>query len=102
MAHPLTKPYLRRFRNDILVADLIADILKLPHKISEGRFRFLCPVCKEFDTAANPKTNLARCFCCKQNFNPIDITMLVKKLDFLATIDFLEPLLPPAHTAPHS
>lgn len=80
---------LRRLRNDIPITVLIADLLELPSKTSEGYFRFLCPVCSEFDTATNPKTNLARCFRCEKNFNTIDMTMVVKRLNFLETVEYL-------------
>ena len=91
---PLTKSYLRRLRNDIDVRLLIADVLQLEHRFSAGRFRFLCPLCGEFDTAVNPATNLGRCFHCLKNFNPIDLVIVVKHYDFLQAVDFLEPLLP--------
>jgi predicted RNA-binding Zn-ribbon protein involved in translation (DUF1610 family) len=81
---------LRRLRNDIPIAILIADILELPWKTAEGYFRFLCPRCGGFDTATNPKTNLARCFTCKQNLNPIDITMIVKHQNFREAVQFLQ------------
>ena len=76
------KQTLRRLRNEIPINILIADILELPHKTVEGYFRFLCPRCGGFDTATNPKTNLARCFSCQENFNPIDLTMIVKRQNF--------------------
>ena len=80
---------LRNLRNDIPIATLIADILELPSKTAGGYFRFLCPLCGEFDTATNPKTNLARCFHCHQNFNTIDITMTVKHQNFRDAVQFL-------------
>jgi hypothetical protein len=92
MAH-ISKPYLRRRRNDIDVRVLIADVLQLEHRSSDGRFRFLCPLCHEFNTAVNPATNLGRCFRCLKNFNPIDLVIVVKHLDFLQAVDFLDPLL---------
>lgn len=84
---------LRRMRNDIDISQLIADILRLPHKISEGYFRFLCPLCGEFNTSTNPSTNLARCFRCNQNFNPIDMVMAVDNCSFLEAATFLSQLL---------
>ena len=90
----LNRTYLRRLRNQIPIAQLIAGTLQIPHKIAQGRFRFQCPLCQAFHTATNSKTNLARCFCCKKNFNPIDIVMTNNKLSFLEAVDFLEPLLP--------
>ena len=68
----------------------------MPNKEIEGFFRFLCPLCREFNTATNPKTNLARCFRCKRNFNPIDLVMVVERCGFLDAVRFLEPLLTPS------
>lgn len=90
----LTKPYLRRLRNEIPVAALIADVLRLEHRHSEGHWRFLCPLCQGFHTAVNPRTNLARCFDCQKNFNPIDLVLTVKHCDFHQAVAFLDPLLP--------
>jgi predicted RNA-binding Zn-ribbon protein involved in translation (DUF1610 family) len=81
---------LQRLRNEIPIAILIADILQIPCKTTEGYFRFLCPNCGGFDTATNPETNLARCFACKQNFNPIDITMIVNRQNFREAVQFLQ------------
>ena len=89
MSNRYAKQTLRRLRNDIPIAILIADILQLPWKTAEGYFRFLCPRCGGFDTATNPNTNLARCFTCKQNFNPIDLTMTVRHLNFRDAVQFL-------------
>ena len=89
MEKRFSKETLRRLRNEMPVNILIADILNLPHKISDGYFRFLCPECSEFNTAVNPRTNLARCFRCERNFNPIDITMIVKRLNFRAAVEYL-------------
>jgi hypothetical protein len=90
----LTKPYLRRLRNEIPVTELIADVLRLEHRHSEGHWRFLCPLCQSFHTAVNPNTNLARCFDCRKNFNPIDLVLIVKRCDFRHAVAFLDPLLP--------
>ena len=90
MPRCLSKPYLRRLRNDIAIRALIADILEIPWKTTEGRFRFCCPLCHDFHTATNPRTNLARCFRCEQNFNPIDLTMIDKRYDFLQAVAFLD------------
>jgi len=81
---------LRRLRNEIPITLVIAEFLKLPTKVSEGYFRFLCPLCTEFITATNPKTNLARCFLCEKNFNPIDIVMVAKQVNFRKAVDYLK------------
>jgi hypothetical protein len=83
---------LRMLRNDIPISRLISDFLRLPCKVSEGYFRFLCPLCSEFNTATNPKTNLARCFRCRQNFNPIDMVMAVKSCNFRDAVEMIDGL----------
>ncbi|MCP4153744.1 MAG: hypothetical protein GY757_38820 [bacterium] len=84
-----SKTLLRKLRNDMSISQLIGDVLRMPSKISEGYFRFLCPVCNEFNTATNPKTNLARCFICQRNFNPIDMVMTVRHLNFCDAVEYL-------------
>ena len=93
MTQKYSREKLRRLRNDIYITDLIADTLDLPHKISEGYFRFLCPLCSEFNSAVNASTNLARCFLCQCNYNPIDLVMAVKNCSFRDAVEFLLPLL---------
>jgi len=90
-----SKEMLRRLRNAVPIAVLIADFLQLPTKISEGYVRFLCPLCSEFLTATNPKTNLARCFHCEKNFNPIDMVMQVKRYNFKEAVEYLDNLIIP-------
>ena len=77
-------------RNDIPIDTVIKNVLDIPCRISQGYFRFLCPLCNEFNTAVNPSTNLARCFCCQKNFNTIDLVMLITQSDFVNSIRFLE------------
>ena len=72
-------------RPDLLVR------LDWPHKRREGRFVFLCPLCGEFLTATNPRTNLGRCFVCERNFNPIDLVMVIQGVDFVTAVHYLEP-----------
>ncbi len=87
-----SKERLSMLRNSISIAGLISDTLGIPTKISDGYLRFLCPKCSEFNTAANPKTNLARCFRCETNYNPIDIVMIVRNLNFKDAVEFLSGL----------
>ena len=79
-------------RNDIAVEHLIEKTLCIPCRVDEGRFRFLCPVCRMFDTAVNPKTNLARCFRCSKNFNTIDLVMIARQTDFVQSVKFLQSI----------
>jgi len=84
---------LYRLRNEIPVDILIEKALGIPSRFTEGYFRFLCPLCNEFNTAVNPQTNLSRCFRCEKNFNTIDLVMLVRKSDFVTSISFLKKYL---------
>ena len=76
-------------RNEINVKILIEKTLAIPCGVIKGCFRFECPLCEGFDTAVNPKTNLARCFSCEKNFNTIDLTMLIRQTDFVQSVKFL-------------
>jgi DNA primase len=82
-------------RNKIPVDMLIRDHLQVPSKIRDGFFRFLCPICNEFQTAVNPNTNLARCFRCEKNFNTIDLVMAVRGYGFKDSVLFLQNLSMP-------
>jgi DNA primase len=93
MSNRFSKHTLFDIRNRIDINALIRDTLKMPNKLSEGFLRFLCPLCSDFNTATNPKTNLARCFHCKRNFNTIDLVMIVTEADFKETVSFLSDLL---------
>ena len=89
-----------RLRNEIPLECVIAEHLNWPGKRREGRFSFVCPRCRESQTAVNPQTNLGRCFRCEENFNSIDFTMLVTGRDFVETVHFLENLLPERSSTP--
>lgn len=80
-------------RNYIPVDMLIKDELLIPSKIRDGVFRFLCPICNEFQTATKPTTNLARCFRCERNFNTIDLVMRIRGSRFRESVLFLQHLL---------
>lgn len=93
MAKRYPKKRLRMLRNEIPIAILICDLLKLENKVSEGYFRFLCPICSGFNTATSRKTNLARCFHCEKNFNPIDMVMQVKRVGFVDAVEYLNEIV---------
>lgn len=84
---------LYKLRNSIPIHVLIETQLGIPAKISEGVFRFLCPLCNEFQTAVNPKTNLSRCFRCEKNFNTIDMVMIWHNTDFVSSVKYLQAIL---------
>ena len=80
-------------RNFIPINMVIAEVLRMPSKVADGHFRFLCPRCNEFQTATNASTNLARCFCCRRNFNAIDLVMIVRNSGFVESATFLTDVL---------
>lgn len=100
MAHRYSNKLLHQLRNDLDVAALIRDVLAVPSSVRDGIFRFQCPCCHGSDCATNPQTNLARCFHCQRNFNPIDLVMAVQRRGFVDAVEFLRPLLPQAPPAP--
>ena len=89
---------LRSLRNGIDVDRLLRDQLRVATRVRGGWLRFLCPVCGEFDTATNPRTNLARSFRCRRNFNSIDLVMVVRRCGFRDAVDFLEKRVKPANS----
>ena len=89
MKNRISDKTLKLLRNNIPIEKVIADVCNIPSKYSEGYFRFLCPLCQEFRTATNPKTNLAKCFRCNENFNPIDMVMAVNNTNFIDTVELL-------------
>ncbi len=84
-----TDDFLRMLRNKINI-DQVINILGLETRYSKTIHRFRCPLCHCFHTATNPKTNLARCFDCETNFNPIDLVMAITRRNFVDTIEFLK------------
>ena len=87
-----TDDFLRMLRNKINI-DQVIHVLRLETRRSKELLRFRCPLCHGFHTATNPKTNLARCFDCELNYNPIDLVMAVTRRDFVETVEFLKKLI---------
>ena len=84
-----TDGFLRRLRNEIDI-DQVINRLRLETRSSKKILRFRCPVCHGFHTATNPRTNLARCFDCRVNYNPIDLVMAVTAKSFVDTVEYLK------------
>ena len=76
-------------RNDVPMRDVIATMSGLPNKDVEGTFRFLCPVCGEFQTGIHEKTNLARCFRCCRNYNAIELLVESRAISFVESVRLL-------------
>jgi hypothetical protein len=82
------------------IDDLIRFHLDLEWKERDGYLRFLCPLCRDFHTATNLQTNLARCFRCGLNFNPIELVMAVERSSFVDAVNILVPLLAARRQSP--
>jgi len=93
-----TRRQLFFLRNHIPI-DRVIEKTSLPSRKIKGQYRFCCPVCHNFNTGINPKTNLARCFECKKNYNTIDLVMTVMGLSFIDSVAYLETLQTPAQTS---
>ena len=85
---------LRALRNKIDFSHLFGRLGWPWKRREDGVVLFVCPACRESQTSVNPKTNLARCFRCERNWNPIDFTMEVGRMDFLEAYGYLEEMLP--------
>lgn len=90
MSHYYSPNFLRMLRNDIPIDEVIVDLLNLELRNDHKLLRFRCPLCQGFHTATNHETNLARCFDCQENFNPIDLIMAVGNCGFLDAVEFLK------------
>jgi DNA primase len=80
---------LHKARNHIPIRQVIETLLAIPSETVEGIFRFSCPLCAGHHTAVKPETNLSRCFHCNRNFNAIDLCMIVKRMNFVESVNFL-------------
>lgn len=87
-----SKQQLVQVRNEIDINELITHKLHLERQFN-GIWRFQCPLCGQFNTATQKKTNLSRCFSCEQNFNTIDLVIYTKKLNFVPAVQWLLELL---------
>ncbi len=63
--------------------------LKIEARWCRDILRFRCPLCGGYHTAINDRTNLARCFDCRRNSNPIELVMATRRLGFVASVHFL-------------
>jgi hypothetical protein len=90
----IRRDVLRRMRNEIDFKVLFQRQGWPWKRREDGVVQFVCPRCSERQTAINPKTNLARCFRCEINWNPIDFTIETAHMEFLQTYAYLLDFLP--------
>ena len=87
-----SKKDLFELRNLIPIQQLIGD-LQVPFIYENNVFRFLCPMCKGYNTSIKYDKNLGRCFNCKKNFNTIDIAIKIRTTDFVDNVKYLKKYL---------
>lgn len=81
-------------RNRVPIDRVIQTLLSLPDQNTNGKWSFACPICGGFDTGVNTAHNLARCFACRQNFNPIELVMNQLKIGFVDSVKWLKNRIP--------
>jgi DNA primase len=77
-------------RNRVPITHVIRTLLELPTRGTNSKLSFPCPVCGGFDTSINAAHNLARCFDCRQNFNPIEMVMNQLQIGFVESVRWLK------------
>ena len=90
----LDAEHLRRLRNEVPFPRLLDELQWPWKKRYDGVILFVCPKCSESLTSVNPKTNLARCFPCRMNWNPIDFLEYTTPMEFRQVVAYLDRLLP--------
>lgn len=86
--------HLRKLRNEVPFPRLLDELQWPWKKRYDGVILFVCPKCCESLTSVNPNTNLARCFPCKMNWNPIDFLEYTTPMEFRQIVAYLDRLLP--------
>lgn len=77
-------------RNHVPVTHVLKTLLKAPLENRGNRTCFICPLCRGFNTSINSPHNLLRCFSCRRNFNPIELVMQFRDMDFVAGVKWLK------------
>jgi DNA primase len=77
-------------RNNIPINHVIEAMLSVATGNKNGNPSFNCPVCRSANTSINAKHNLARCFECRQNFNPIEFVMHQRHISFVDSVKWLK------------
>jgi hypothetical protein len=90
MTRRFSAQQLSYLRNKVAIDRVIKTFLCLPTCSRTGKLSFACPVCHGFNTSINAQHNLARCFDCRQNFNPIELVMHQLKISFVDSVKWLQ------------
>ena len=77
-------------RNNIPINRVIETMLSVATGNNNSAPTFNCPACHSANTSINAKHNLARCFDCRQNFNPIEFVMHQRHTSFVDSVKWLK------------
>jgi hypothetical protein len=77
-------------RNKVPINRVIETMLSVATGNNNTKPSFHCPVCQSVNTSINARHNLARCFDCQQNFNPIEFVMHQLNLNFVDSVKWLK------------
>jgi ribosomal protein S27E len=76
---------LRQLRNEVDLG-MVIEHLGIPAEQRGQQLKFRCPDCGSSDAVTSTHRNLAMCFQCQRNFNPIDLVMAERGYTFLEAI----------------
>ncbi len=77
-------------RNRVPIDRVIEILPDLAGRNKNGQPSFVCPLCGALTTSINAAHNLARCFSCRRNFNPIELVMHHLKIGFVDSVKWLQ------------
>lgn len=81
---------LKFLRNRVPIDRVVETLLGTSIQGKGAKRRFACPLCGGFDTSFNAGHNLARCFSCRRNFNPIELVMHQLNISFVDSVKWLQ------------
>lgn len=81
---------LKFLRNRVPIDRVVEALFATSIRDKGAKPRFACPICAGLDTSVNAGHNLARCFACRQNFNPIELVMHQLKISFVDSVKWLQ------------
>lgn len=76
-------------RNQVPISQVIEALPKFATRHVDGKLHFGCPLCHGFNTSVNVGPNLARCFDCGKNYNPIELVMHQLQISFVESVKWL-------------
>ena len=94
MTRRFSSEELHGLRNRVPIEQVLETLRVRYEKDSNDKLSFSCPICGGWDTAIHAAHNLARCFSCRKNFNPIELVMHQLKTGFVDSVKWLQDRMP--------